>query len=112
MRGWYEMDAELLLTNTASSFFFDDPAEANPVTRDMLTDYMHRWETRTRALGGNNEWILSLETRVDKDGILTDWEWWELVDSGLCGTAVVQTCDEGVLFERITYFDRSIRLAE
>ncbi len=27
----------------------------------------------------------------------------------LCGAAVVQTRDPGVLFERITYFDRNIR---
>ena len=106
MRGWYEMNAELLLETTAADFVFDDPAEPVPVKRDNLVDYMHRWDKRTRSLGGNNEWILSLECRQDRNGILTDWEWWELVGSGLCGTAVIQTGDAGVMFERITYFDR------
>ncbi len=42
-------------------------------------------------------------------GWLTGWEWWELDDSGLCGAAIVQASDAGVLFERITYFDRAMR---
>lgn len=109
MRGWYEMDAELLLSTTTTDFIFDDPAEPEPVTRDGLVGYMHRWDKRTREQGANNEWILSLESRQDKEGILTDWEWWELVGSDLSGSAVVQTCDDGVMFERITYFNRNAR---
>lgn len=109
MCGWYELNADLLLETTAIDFVFDDPAEPAPVGRDSIVDYMVRWDARTRSLGGNNEWILTLECRQDKDGILTDWEWWEVADSGLCGTAVVQTSDAGVMFERITYFDRDTR---
>jgi hypothetical protein len=40
---------------------------------------------------------------------LTDWEWWELIDSGLQGAALVLTGNAGVLLERITYFDRDMR---
>ena len=109
MRGWYELNAELLYQSTAVDFFFDDPVEPSPVNRDDLAAYMLRWDERTRALGGDNQWTLSLESRQDNDGILTDWEWWSLDGSGLCGAAVVQTSDAGVLFERITYFDRAVR---
>jgi hypothetical protein len=109
IQGWYDLNADLLLETTRPDFIFDDPAEPEPVTRAMLADYMHRWDARTRALGSTNQWILSNEVREDKDEILTDWEWWELVGSGLQGTAIIQTSDEGVFSERITYFDRSIR---
>jgi len=74
----------------------------------MLADYMHRWDASTRTLGPTNQWILSNEVREDSDGIPTDWEWWELVGTGLHGTANVQTSYDGVLSERITYFDRNI----
>ncbi len=109
IQGWYRLNVDLLLETTNANFVFDDPAEPEPVTRAMLSDYMHRWDIRTRALGSTNQWVLSNEVREDKDGILTDWEWWELAGSGLQGTAIVQTSDEGVLLERITYFDRNIR---
>lgn len=109
IQGWYDLNADLLLETTSPEFIFDDPAEPEPVSRSMLADYMQRWDARTRALGSTNQWILSNEVREDKDGILTDWEWWELVGSGLYGAAIVQTSDDGVLSERITYFDRNIR---
>jgi len=109
MQGWYNLDADLLLETTSPEFVFDDPVEPEPVTRAMLVDYMHRWDARTRGLGSSNEWILSNEVREDNDGILTDWEWWELAGTSLHGAAIVKTSDKGVLFERITYFDRSIR---
>ncbi len=109
MRGWYELNSDLLIESTAAEFFFDDPVETDPVKRKDLAEYMWRWEQRARARGGNNQWTLSLESRQDEDGILTDWEWWELDKANLCGVAVVQTSDAGVLFERITYFDRNLR---
>ncbi len=108
MQGWYQMRIDWLLAATAAEFYFDDPAEPEPVTREMLEGYMQRWDERTRLLGGTNRWRLTNEVRQDKDGILTDWEWWELVDTDLAGTAVVLASDEGVLSERITYFDRSV----
>ncbi len=103
---WYEMDLEKLRSSTAPEFIFDDPAEPEPVTRSMLSGYMERWQTRT---GNQNRWILSHEVRQDKNGILTDWEWWEVVGTGFCGAALVQTANTGVVFERITYFTRATR---
>jgi hypothetical protein len=110
MQGWYQMDSQMLLASTAPEFIFDDPAEPEAVTRAALPAYMQRWEKRTRALGGNNQWRLTHESRIDKNGVLTDWEWWELIDSGLQGAALVLTGNAGVLFERITYFDRDRRM--
>lgn len=103
------MDTGLLLAATATDFVFEDPAEPGPVTRAMLTDYMQRWDSRARAAGSDNQWILSHETRADNDGILTDWEWWEVIGTELQGAAVVLTNDSGVFLERITYFDRKTR---
>lgn len=109
IEGWYQMNADMLLAATATDFIFDDPAEPEPVTRDMLTAYMQRWDRRTRAMGADNQWILTHKTRIDGDGVLTDWLWWELVDSPLQGAAVVVTGNDGVVLERITYFDRNTK---
>ena len=106
IEGWYELDADKLMSSTSQDFIFDDPAEPEPVSRELLPDYMIRWDKRTRSLGATNVWNLSDEVRQDSDGILTDWEWWELVATDLCGMAIVKTRDDGVFFERITYFDR------
>jgi hypothetical protein len=108
MQGWYRMDLELLLSSTSSEFVFDDPAEPGPVTRTMLANYMQRWHRRTCALGADNQWKLTHESRQDKDGILTDWEWWEVIGTDLQGAAIILTSDDGVLFERITYFERNL----
>ena len=75
MQGWYRMDIDRLLGSTAPGFIFDDPAEEAPVARDGLEAYMHRWDARLRALGGNNEWQLTHQLRKDENGVLTDWEW-------------------------------------
>jgi len=107
--GWYELDSEKLLANTTKDFIFDDPAEPAPVTRKELADYMLRWDERARAEGSTNEWILDHEVREDKNGVITDWEWWELVGTKICGMAFVKTSDSGVFLERITYFDRQKR---
>ena len=111
IEGWYQMDIERLLATTARAFIFDDPAEPVPVNREMLPAYMQRWDRRTRAMGGNNQWVLSHEMRHDNDDILTDWSWWEVVATKLQGAAVVLTGNEGVILERITYFDRSMKHA-
>ena len=73
----------------------------------MLPDYMLRWDKWTRSLGADNSWTLKNEVREDRDGILTDWEWWEVVGTSLSGSAVVTTSDQGVHLERITYFRRN-----
>ena len=106
MEAWYQMDAELLLATTTEDFIFDDPMEPEPVTRSMLPEYMLRWDKRAREHGADNQWKLTHEVRVDEQGILTNWEWWELLNTQLQGAAVVLTNNDGVLLERITYFDR------
>lgn len=112
MQGWYQLDAELLLSTTAESFIFDDPFEPEPVKREMLVGYMHRWDQRMRASGGDNQWVLTHQTRQDRDAILIDWEWWEVSGTSLQGAAVVLTSDAGVLLERITYFDRDFSMRD
>ena len=107
IQGWYQLDAELLLSATAPEFTFDDPAEPEPVTRNMIAGYMQRWDKRARAAGGTNQWRLTHESRNDRDGILTDWEWWEVIGTDLQGAAIVLTNDDGVLLERIAYFNRN-----
>ena len=109
IQGWYQMDAEILMSSTAQDFIFDDPAEPEPVTRAMLPAYMQRWDARARAAGGDNQWRLTHEFRSDEKGILTDWEWWQLLGTELQGAALVLTGDAGVILERITYFDRPLR---
>ena len=103
IEGWYELDPEKLLSTTRADFVFDDPAEAAPVTRDGLVDYMHRWAARA---GSDPQWLITDAVRQDKDGIMTDWEWWEITGTGLSGSGLVKTSDEGVFLERITYFKR------
>ena len=109
MQGWYQMDLDILLSTTAPDFTFDDPAEAAPVGRDDLQGYMQRWDQRMRDLGGDNQWRLTHELRRDEGGVLTNWEWWEVIVTGVEGAAVILTGNEGVILERITYFDRSLR---
>ena len=106
IEGWNELDTDKLGSSTSHDFIFDDSAEPAPVSRESLAEYMIRWDNRTRSLGSTNVWALSDEVRQDRDGILTDWEWWELAGTDLCGMAIVKTKDDGVFFERITYFGR------
>ncbi|NKB61776.1 MAG: hypothetical protein GKR95_06425 [Gammaproteobacteria bacterium] len=109
IEGWYELNAEKLVSASAPDFIFDDPAEPGPVSRDELPAYMGRWDRRTQLVGSTNKWTLRDEVRQDKDGVLTDWEWWELDGTDLCGMAMVKTRDNGVFLERMTYFDRRNR---
>jgi len=111
LRGWYRMDAELLMSSVAPGFIFDDPVEPEPITRAMLVAYMQSWDSRMRDAGGNNQWTLTHESRADENGLLIDWEWWQVDGTDLQGAAVVLTSEDGVLLERITYFDRKVRLS-
>ena len=104
IEGWYEMDAQKLLTATTDDFLFDDPKEPEPVTRADLPGYMERWRNRVNNM---NEWNLQHYVREDKDGTLTDWHWWELVGTGIAGAAVVKTSNAGVFLERLAYFERN-----
>ena len=106
IQGWYAMDTGLSVGACSETFIFDDPAEPEPVTRDGLAAYMLRWDQRTRALGADNQWRLTHEVRQDDGELLIDWEWWELLGTDLEGAAFVLTGNDGVLLERITYFER------
>ena len=103
IEGWYQLDADALVSAVTDGFVFDDPAEPALVTRDMLPAYMVRWDERMKQLGGDNQWVLTDEVREDKDGVLTDWETWEVLGTDMRGMAVVKTSDEGVFVERISY---------
>ncbi len=106
IQGWYELDGDKLLQATREDFRFEDPAEPASVHREDLVAYMQRWDKWTRSVGARNQWKLTDEVRQDRNGILTDWEWWELIGTDLCGAALVKTRNDGVFLERITYFDR------
>jgi hypothetical protein len=101
--GWYEKDLAKLLGALAPGYQFDDPAEPRPVTRADLAGYTQRWDDRAQ---GKNEWILEHEVRQDKDGIQTNWHWWQVIGTNLTGAAVVKTSDEGVFLERTAYLTR------
>ena len=105
--GWYERDAEKLVTSVTDDFFFDDPAMSELVTKATLAEYLVTWEKKIRALGGTGEWKLSDVVNHDQDGVLICWEWWKCVGSGLEGAAIVKTTDAGVLSERIVYCQRT-----
>ena len=106
--GWYERNLGELMATTTPDYMFDDPVELVPVTRDGIAGSMLRWDAHAQGL---NEWVLEHEVRQDKDGILTNWHWWRLVGTDLCGAAVVKTSDQGVFLERIAYFERRDRTA-
>ena len=102
------MDEQKLISSTTEAFVFEDPREPGPITRHELGNYMRRWDVWTRSEGASNLWKLDYEVRQDKDGFLTDWEWWELAGTDICGMAFVVTSDMGVVVEKITYFDRKV----
>ncbi len=54
MEGWNELDVKKLVSAASSDFIFDDPAEALPVNKESLAQYMVRWDARTRLLGAIN----------------------------------------------------------
>ena len=108
MEGWYEMEEQKLLSSTVDEFIFEDPRESAPVNRKQLGGYMRRWDAWTQSEGASNLWKLDYEVRQDKEGLLTDWEWWELTGTDIRGMAFVVTSDQGVVIEKIAYFDRKI----
>jgi hypothetical protein len=51
MQAWYPMDIHRLLASTAPDFIFDDPAEAEPVSRTALPDVSRAgFQRRSRAI--------------------------------------------------------------
>ena len=104
VEGWRTMNVELVLSSLADGFVFDDPARGDAVTKPTMADYMASWDERTGALSGSWHYENSHEVVDDRDGILLRWKWWRFTGTDIQGSALTKTGDEGMLFERITYF--------
>ena len=102
--GWDTWNVDLLLSTLADDFVFDDPALPEPVTRANMADYMMSWEDRVKQLGGTGEIESTERVTVDEDGAIVAWNWWSFVGTKYEGSAVTRTTDEGVQYERITYY--------
>jgi hypothetical protein len=103
-KGWDTWDPALLISSLAEGFVFDDPAMPGPVTEDSIASYMAGWRGRVKSLGGTGEIGSRDRVTVDQDGALVSWHWWSFVGTNFEGTAVTRTTDEGVQYERITYY--------
>ena len=104
IEGWNTMDAEKLLASVTDGFVFDDPAEPEPITKAMLAAYLPRWPEKAEALGALFAFDIIDKVIEDKDGVLLEWYWWQLAGTGVEGSAVIKTTDDGVISERLTYF--------
>jgi hypothetical protein len=104
IEGWETMDAEKLISAVADDFEFDDPADPEPITKATLVDYMPRWPAKAEALGGAFAFDIVDKVVQDEGGVLLEWYWWRLAGTDVEGTAVIKTTDEGVVFERLTYY--------
>ena len=102
--GWDTWDADLLLSTLAEDFVFDDPAMPEPVTKVNMADYMMGWMDRVKQLGGTGEIESTERVTVDEDGAIVAWNWWSFVGTKYEGSAVTRTTDDGVQYERITYY--------
>lgn len=102
--GWDTWNVDLLLSTLADDFVFDDPALPEPVTRTNMAVYMMSWEDRVKQLGGTGEIESTERVTVDEDGAIVAWNWWSFVGTKYEGSAVTRTTDEGVQYERITYY--------
>ncbi len=104
IEGWETMNAAKLVSSVTDDFVFDDPAEAAPITKMELADYMPVWPERARALGADFDFHIVDKVEQDRDGALLEWYWWRLVGTDVEGSAVIRTTDEGVRYERLTYY--------
>ena len=104
IEGWETMDAKKLVSAVTDSFEFDDPADPEPITKANLAGYMPVWPEKARALGGTFHFEIIDKVVQDKDGVLLEWYWWKLIGTDVEGAAVIKTIDEGVVFERLSYY--------
>ena len=102
--GWDTWNADLLLSSLADDFVFDDPAMPEPVTKANMAEYMNGWKDRVRQLGGTGEIGSRDRVTIDEDGAIVSWHWWSFVGTSYEGSAVTRTTDDGVQYERITYY--------
>jgi len=104
IEGWNTMDAQKLLDSTTPDFIFDDPADPAAITKPELVAYMPVWPKRCAKLGATFDFHMTDKVIEDKDGILLEWYHWMLKGTNVEGTAQIKTCDDGVMFERLTYY--------
>jgi len=104
IEGWDFTDPEKLLTSITPDFCFDDATDPAPITPATLVAYMPVWPKKAAALGGSLDFEMTSRTVEDRDGILTEWYWWVLKGTAAEGSALIRTCDDGVMFEGLTYF--------
>ena len=102
--GWDTWNADLLLSTLADDFVFDDPAMPESVTKANMADYMMGWMDRVKQLGGTGEIESTERVTIDEDEAIVAWNWWSFVGTKYEGSAVTRTTDEGVQYERITYY--------
>ncbi len=102
--GWDTWNADLLLSSLTDDFVFDDPAMPEPVIKANMAEYMAGWKDRVKQLGGTGEIGSRDRVTIDKDGAIVSWHWWSFVGTNYEGSAVTRTTDEGVQYERITYY--------
>lgn len=79
-------------------------AMPEPVTKANMTAYMAGWKDRVKQLGDTGEIGSRDRVTIDKDGAIVAWLWWSFVGTNYEGSAVTRTTDEGVQYERITYY--------
>lgn len=104
VEGWRSMNVDRVLSALAEGFVFDDPGLPEPVTKATMGAYMASWSERTRSLSGTWQYENSHEVIQDQDGIVLRWKWWRFTGTGIQGSALTKTTDDGMLFERITYY--------
>jgi len=103
-RAWDTWDSDLLRASLADGFYFDDPAVAEPITASTIAAYMAGWQGRVASLGGSGEITSRDRVKADADGALVTWHWWSFAGTKFEGSAVTRTTDDGVRYERITYY--------
>jgi hypothetical protein len=103
-KGWDTWDPELLCSSLVEEFYFDDPALDQPVTADKMPQYMSGWKDRVKKLGGTGVITSKDRVKMDVDGAYITWHWWGFEGTEFEGSAVSRTTDDGVEYERITYY--------
>ncbi len=104
IEAWNSMDAAKLLASVTDDFLFDDPTDAEAVTKAALVGYMPKWPAKAAALGAAFEFEIVDKVVHDDGGLLLEWYRWRLIGADVEGSAVIKTSDEGVMSERLTYY--------
>ncbi|MFC1681557.1 hypothetical protein ACFL1S_07240 [Pseudomonadota bacterium] len=71
---------------------------------------MASWQDRVASPDGTGEIGSRNRATIDQDGAIVSWHWWSFDGTEFEGTAVTRTIDEGVQYERDTYYPHTPRL--